>query len=138
MIMDQLVIKQLVGQAMGSAIGSLIGAFVVQIACKMVAGFKPVYARAYFASLLGYLGAFFVGSLIQSTLEKAGQEPTGSTSLLLFAAAFVVQASIYSKVISHPQKGGIGFGRACIVSFIQFLFGGVVMAVLLILKANTA
>lgn len=133
------IITQLVGQIIGAAIGALFGAFIVQLACKMVAKFKPPYSMAYKAVFLGYIASVLVGFIVGFAIGASGQEVTGTSTVLIMVICFFVQAAIYTPLIKHPETGdAIGFGKACLVSLIQLIFGALLIGVIvLIIMAAT-
>jgi hypothetical protein len=120
-------IGQLIGQIVGSAIGALIGALIVQLACKMVVKFKPPYGMAYKAAFLGYVASVLVGFVVGFVIGASGQQFTGTSTVLLMVIGFFVQAAIYAPLIKHPETGAIGFGKACLVSLIQLIFGALLI-----------
>ncbi|MBD3337654.1 MAG: hypothetical protein GF353_01010 [Candidatus Lokiarchaeota archaeon] len=120
-------IGQLIGQIIGAAIGALIGALIVQLACKMVVKFKPPYGIAYKATFLGYVASVLVGFVGGFVIGASGQQFTGTSIILLMAIGFFVQAAIYAHLIKHPETGAISFGKACIVSLIQLIFGALLI-----------
>jgi hypothetical protein len=101
----------------------LVGAFIVQLATKMAAGFKPSLGNAVATVLVGII----LGGIINYVLQMA----LGSTgSLVGLIVAFLVNAFIINMMIKAPGGGQMGYGKACLVSLVQYIIY-IVLAVVL-------
>jgi hypothetical protein len=133
------VIGSLIGQIIGATIGALIGALIVQLATKIVAKFKPGYGMAYVAAFLGYVAGLIIGFVIGLMVGVTGNEFSGGPLVMTMIVGFFVQAAIYGPLIKSPEGTPIGFGKACMVSLIQLIIGGLILgAIVFIFVAVTA
>lgn len=107
----------------------LIPTALMQILVHWFYGFKPKYGSTYACYLLGYIGTIItlvVVVLAIAILESEPltyPEPTGVSSeaklaLFTFTAWFVLTAGVSGAFLKHPEKGSIGFGKACLPLFI--------------------
>jgi hypothetical protein len=100
----------------------LVGAFIVQIATKLAAGFKPSLGNAVATVLVGLILGGIINYLLGMVIGSSGQ-------LIGLVVAFLVNAFIINMMIKAPG-GQMGFGKACLVSLIQYVIY-IVLAVVL-------
>jgi len=130
------VIANLIGQVLGAAIGALIGALIVQLATKLVAKYKPPYRMAYKAVFLGYLASAVIGFVIGLMIGASGGTFNETVFVMTMVIGFFAASAIYAPLIKSPANEPLGFGRACMVSLIQVIIGGLILgAILLIVLA---
>ena len=103
----------------------VVGALIVQLATKLVAGFKPGFGVAVGVVIVGMI-AGAVASWVLGMVMGAG---TGST-LAALVVAFLVNAAVLNALIKHPSGGALGFGKACLVTLVQYIIE-IVLAVIL-------
>ena len=101
----------------------VVGALIVQLATKMAAGFKPTLGNAVATVLVGIVLGGVINWLLQTLLGSTG-------SLLGIVGAFLVNAFIINFMIKTPTGGQMGFGKACLVSLVQYIIY-IVLAVVL-------
>lgn len=104
----------------------LIGAFIVQLATKMAAGFKPPLGICVATVIVGMIAGGIVSWLLQMALGSTG-------SLIGIVVAFLVNAFIINLMIKQPGGGQMGFGKACLVSLVQYIIYIVLSIVLFFL-----
>ena len=126
---------QIIGQIVGGAVGALIGALILQYATKWVAKYKPKYGIAYLSAFLGYTASVIVGFVIGFMVGAYGGEFSGGAFVLTMIAGFFVQAAIYSLLIKSPDNEPLGYGKACMVSLLQLIIGGLLLGAIVFIIA---
>ena len=104
----------------------VIGALIVQLATKMAAGFKPTLGNAVVTVIVGIIAGAIVSYILQMVLGSTG-------SLIGLVVAFLVNAFIINLMIKAPGGGQMGFGKACLVSLVQYIIYIVIFIVLFFL-----
>lgn len=104
----------------------LIGAFIVQLATKMAAGFKPPLGICVATVIVGMIAGAIVSWLLQMAMGSTG-------SLIGIVVAFLVNAFIINLMIKQPGGAQMGFGKACLVSLVQYIIYIVLSVVLFFL-----
>lgn len=104
----------------------LVGAFIVQLATKMAAGFKPGLGNAVATVIVGIILGGIINYVLQMLLGSTG-------SLIGLVVAFLVNAFIINLMIKAPGGGQMGFGKACLVSLVQYIIYIVLSIVLFFL-----
>jgi hypothetical protein len=107
----------------------LIGALIVQLATKMAAGFKPSLGNAVATVLVGIILGGIINYVLQMVLGSTG-------SLVGLVVAFLVNAFIINMMIKAPGGGQMGFGKACLVSLVQYIIYIVLAVVIFFLGAG--
>jgi hypothetical protein len=92
----------------------LVGALIVQLATKMAAGFKPTLGNAVATVLVGIILGGIINYVLQMILGSTG-------SLIGLVVAFLVNAFIINMMVKAPAGGQMGFGKACLVSLVQYI-----------------
>lgn len=128
-----LVIAKLVGQVLGVAIGALIGALFVQLATKVVAKFKPPYGMTYKAVFLGGVASVIIGFVIGLMVSASGGAMNGTLVVMTTVIGFFANAAIYAQLIESPTNEPLGFGRACTVSLIHVVIGGLILGAIVLI-----
>jgi len=101
----------------------VIGALIVQLATKMAAGFKPALGSAVAAVIVGMIAGAIVSYVLQMVMGSTG-------SLIGIVVAFLANAFIINLMIKPPTGGQMGFGKACLVSLVQYIIYIVLSVVL--------
>ena len=104
----------------------VVGALIVQLATKMAAGFKPALGNAVATVIVGIIAGAVVSWVMQLVLGSTG-------SLVGVVVAFLLNAFIINLMIKSPAGGQMGFGKACLVSLIQYIIYIVLSVVLMFL-----
>jgi hypothetical protein len=104
----------------------LVGAFIVQLATKMAAGFKPSLGNAVATVIVGIILGGIINYVLQMVLGSTG-------SLIGLVVAFLVNAFIINMMIKAPGGTQMGFGKACLVSLVQYIIYIVLSIVLFFL-----
>jgi hypothetical protein len=105
----------------------LIGAFIVQLATKLAAGFKPPLGICVATVIIGMIAGAIVSWLLQMVMG-------GSTgSLIGIVVAFLVNAFIINLMVKQPGGAQMGFGKALLVSLVQYIIYIVLSVVLFFL-----
>jgi hypothetical protein len=112
------------------AICIVVGALIVQLATKMAAGFKPTLGNAVATVIVGLIASMIVGWVLQMLLGSTG-------SIVGLVVGFLVNAYIINMMIKQPAGGQMGFGKACLVSLIQYIIYIVLSVVLFFLVGGT-
>jgi len=102
---------------------SLIGALVIQLATKMVAGFKPGYGIAFLTALV----AVIAGACVNYGLGMALSTMAFAWAICL-VVAIAVEAAIIGFMIKNPQGTALGFAKGLLVTVIEI----VIMTVLFV------
>jgi hypothetical protein len=104
-----------------SAISSLLGAVFVQLATKIVAGFKPPYRTAYVTT---FISCCCVIACFKLSIILAGVN-MGTALILPLLVGLFTSSLLYGKKIRHPETGPIGFGKgirvACFLAIVVFI-----------------
>jgi hypothetical protein len=117
---------------------SLINALMIQIFTHWVCGFKPKYGTVYIACLLGNMASNLIMAPLQ-LLFALIDDPSLVIPLWLIASAFcfVIYVYILGLLLVHPERGPIGFGKACLVVLLGMLvalvIGGILVAISLLM-----
>ena len=129
----EMLIGQLIGQVIGAFLGALLGALLIQLGCKWVADFKPSYAMAYKAAIVGILAPMVVGFVIGLGIGFSGAQMTPIFSIGLAIFGFLLQAAIYGYLIITDTEERLGFGKGVLVSLIQLVIAAaIIFAVVLV------
>ena len=104
----------------------LIGALIVQLATKMAAGFKPALGICVATVIVGMIAGAIVSYVLQMLMGSTG-------SLIGLVVAFLVNAFIINLMIKQPGGAQMGFGKACLVSLVQYIIYIVLSIVLFFL-----
>jgi hypothetical protein len=91
-----------------------VGALIVQLATKMAAGFKPTLGNAVATVLVGIILGGIINYVLQMILGSTG-------SLIGLVVAFLVNAFIINMMVKAPAGSQMGFGKACLVSLVQYI-----------------
>lgn len=92
----------------------LVGAFIVQLATKMAADFKPGLGNAVATVIVGIIAGMVASWILHMMFGSTG-------SLIGIVVAFLVNAFIINLMIKQPSGGQMGFGKACLVSLVQYI-----------------
>ncbi len=109
-------------------IAIVVGALIVQLATKLAAGFKPSLGNAVATVIVGIIAGMVASWLLQMVMSG------GTGSLIGIVVAFLVNAAVINFMIKQPAGGQMGFGKACLVSLIQYIIYivlGVILAVVI-------
>lgn len=101
----------------------VIGAFIVQLATKLAAGFKPNLGNAVAVVIVGIIAGAVVSWLMQMVLGSTG-------SLIGLVVSFLLNAFIINMMIKTPSGGQMGFGKGCLVTLIEYVIYIVLCVVL--------
>ena len=104
----------------------LIGAFIVQLATKLVAGFKPPLGICVATVIVGMIAGAIVSWLLQMVMGSTG-------SLIGIVVAFLVNAFIINLMVKQPGGAQMGYGKALLVSLVQYIIYIVLSVVLFFL-----
>lgn len=104
----------------------LIGAFIVQLATKLAAGFKPPLGICVATVIVGMIAGAIVSWLLQMVMGSTG-------SLVGIVVAFLVNAFIINLMVKQPGGAQMGFGKALLVSLVQYIIYIVLSVVLFFL-----
>jgi len=127
------VIGQLIGTVIGAAFWSLFIAFIIQYATNKKIAYKPNYREAYKAALLAYLGAITTGLVLGFVIGLYGGEMSGGVFLTFIVIGFLVTAYIYSFTIKDASQTPIGFGNGIYIAFLQLLFAGAIIVIIMLI-----
>lgn len=120
---------------LGAALGAFIGALIVQVATIFVGKFKPRYRTAYLAAFLGYLSSYTVGFFLGLIFASMGIALNKGVLAFFLLVGLLIQATVYNLIIKGPQGESVNFGRACLISLVQF-FAGIVLIMLAAMILN--
>ncbi|RJP36917.1 MAG: hypothetical protein C4547_06575 [Phycisphaerales bacterium] len=104
----------------GAAIAALLGTGLILLGTKLTCKFTPPFRVAYKASVVAWAVAAMIAAAIDFPFRLLGHPFPLATLILALVVGFSVSASIYGRMLRHPEFGPIGYGRACLVSAIQF------------------
>ena len=119
------------GQIFGIAVGALVVALIIQFAANVSIKFKPPYGMAYKAAFLSSATAFVVSFVIGLGLGVSGSEMSDVSLTLIMVIGFSIQAYLYGFLIEHPDHGAIGFSKGVLVSLVQLVIVGGIVAVII-------
>ena len=109
------------GVIIGGAVGALIGAVIVRLATNLTAKFIPPFGMAYKASFTGIFAITLLGMLV-GYIEGATGTQLGIYGLISVLGCFsLVYAGILSILIKDEEGRSIGFGKAYLISLIQWV-----------------
>jgi len=115
------------------AVSSVIGALTLRVATKVSShleatpDLQPAFAEAYKISFIAGLVAFAICFALGLVVGLAGKDFSFFGYMLLAAVGFFSNAAVISIRLRHPEKGGVGFGRACWFTAIQITFSAIVV-----------
>lgn len=109
----------------------VVGALIVQLATKLAAGFKPTLGNAIATVIVGIIAGMIASWILHMVLTG------GTGSLIGLVVAFLVNAAVINFMIKQPSGGQMGFGKACLVSLIQYIIY-IVLSVILVFVFGTA
>ncbi len=120
------------------AIGALPGAGLVMLGTRLTCRFTPPFRVAYKGTLWVGIATSMIAAAIDFPPRLFGASLPALTTGLALIIGFSVSASIYGRMLRHPELGPIGYGRACLVSAIQFAVMSAIGVGLYIVMQNRA
>ena len=123
-----MVVPNLVVELIGAAIGALLGAVTLRFATRKVAGYAPLYWRAYQTTIAGYAVSLIVSFVLVLIINGADQKIDASAIILMTVVGFFVQTATYAAMLKDSANEALGFRRACLVSLVQVVFGVIIIA----------
>ncbi|MDR1709007.1 MAG: hypothetical protein LBS70_04745 [Candidatus Accumulibacter sp.] len=119
--MSSYFIGYILGTVIGAAVGALIGAVIIRFIAKLVVKFIPPFGMAYKATFFGGVVTYLIGFVFGFIVGASGNTLSVTNYILLTIIGFFVYAAILGSIIKHPETGSIGFGKACLISLVQFI-----------------
>jgi hypothetical protein len=108
----------------------LIGALIVQLATKLAAGFKPALGTCVVAVIAGLIAGAIVSWLLQMVIGASG-------SWIGLIVGFLLNAFIINLIVKRPDGSQMGFGKACLVSLVQYIIYILIGVVLMVVFAGS-
>ena len=111
----------ILGSVIGAAFSIGISAFIIRFMAQKLANFKPTYNNAFLAALLGYLADWAIYFMVGFAVGSNEVERTGIVVLFTLIISFFAQAATYSFIIKGPEGATLGYQRACVIEFVEFV-----------------
>jgi len=96
------------------AICIIVGALIIQLSTNMAAGFKPSLGNAIATVIVGIIAGIIASIVLRMLLGDTG-------SLIGLVVSFLVNAFIINLMVKPSPTTQMGFGKACLVSLIQYV-----------------
>ncbi len=96
-------------------IAIVVGAFIIQMATRMVAGFKPAFGTCVVTAIVATIAAVILHVILGMVLG-AGMGGRG----LALIAGFLVNAFVINMMVKNAGAE-MGFGKAALVSVVEYV-----------------